>query len=195
MVIRPALSAELAVHPFGLLFHRWPAQTGTRVQSTWEPAMTTGDGNGPDQLDSDWLPDADAQEHDEEEAEAVEITACLSGAGRRKRNPAPPFLGISSSPDDSHSARVITALHQQGCRWFPFDAADFPVALQPAAELASQETHAVGVGASAHPPALRVASAGRAIQPVVLPPQPPMWIASWIDDGGPSSRRQKPDTV
>ncbi|MBX5459418.1 MAG: hypothetical protein IRZ31_21215 [Thermogemmatispora sp.] len=59
-------SAALALQPFGLFFRRWPIQAGKRVQSTWEPEITTGDGSDPDKLDSDWLPDEDEQDEDEE---------------------------------------------------------------------------------------------------------------------------------
>ncbi|RAQ95821.1 hypothetical protein [Thermogemmatispora tikiterensis] len=62
-----AQPSVLALQPFGLHFRRWPAQAGKRVQSTWEPEITTGDGSDPDKLDSDWLPDEDEQEDEEEE--------------------------------------------------------------------------------------------------------------------------------
>lgn len=52
--------------PFGLYFRQTPAplplmKTG---QTTSEPEITTGDGNDPDKIDSEWYPDEDEEPDD-----------------------------------------------------------------------------------------------------------------------------------
>ncbi|MGH2479495.1 MAG: hypothetical protein ACRDHW_07575, partial [Ktedonobacteraceae bacterium] len=51
------------LRPFGLYFRQTPAplplmKTG---QTTSEPEITTGDGNDPDKIDSEWYPDEDEE--------------------------------------------------------------------------------------------------------------------------------------
>lgn len=53
--------------PFGLHFRQvLPAQPRME-QTTSEPEITTPDGNDPDKIDSDWIPDEDEDRDDEEE--------------------------------------------------------------------------------------------------------------------------------
>jgi hypothetical protein len=57
---------QTTLQPFGLYFRQIPAPLPLlkKGQTTSEPEITTGDGNDPDKIDSDWIPDEDEEDDD-----------------------------------------------------------------------------------------------------------------------------------